>query len=137
MPRLVVIKAAEAGKTFEIDAPELVIGRQAGAHILIDGPKVSRRHARVIRDGDGVRLEDLDSINGTFLNGKRLESPATLKGKDEVGIGSYLLRYEDADRSPEVNDLLAQVLAHLFVLFPHAERGLAIFLEDGRPSVRA
>lgn len=177
MPRLVVINGAEAGRTFEIDAPELAIGRQAGSRILIDGPKVSRRHARVMREAGGVRLEDLGSSNGTFLNGKRLDSPATLKGKDEVGIGSYLLRYEDADRpaeftirartaanpanaelyrdhaahklqvilrlssdlgrSLEVDHLLAQVLDHLFALFPQAERGLVILLQDGRPSVRA
>jgi len=177
MPRLLILNGAEAGKVFEADAPELLIGRQAGAQILINGPKVSRRHARILRDGERFRVEDLGSSNGTFLNGTKIQTSALLNGGDEIGIGTYLLRYEDAPQSAEytirastsantanadlyqgnaarklqvilqlssalgrslnVAALLVQVLDHLFALFPQAERGLVIFLEDGRPSVRA
>ncbi len=155
----------------------MVIGRQTGADIVVQGPKVSRRHARVVREGDRFHLEDLGSSNGTFLNVKKLEAPLRLSHKDEIGIGSFLLRFEDKETSPEftihartaantantdlyqgnaahklqvilrlsadlgrsleVNDLLSRVLDHLLILFPHAERGLVILLEDGRPSVRA
>jgi serine phosphatase RsbU (regulator of sigma subunit) len=101
MPRLVVIKGADAGRSFELDAPELIIGRQTGVHIQLEGQKVSRRQARVLRQGDGFRLEDLGSSNGTFLNGKKLEAPATLQGMDEIGIGPYLLRFESADAPAE------------------------------------
>ncbi len=177
MSRLVIVSGPEAGRTFEVNGPELVIGRQVGTHIRLDGAKVSRRHARILRDSNSVRLEDLGSSNGTFLNGMKLQQPAALCSFDEIGIGSYLLRYESAEASPEVtiqartaantanaelyqgdaahklevilrlssdlgrslnvNQLLGQVLDHLFVLFPQAERGLVIFLENGRPTVRA
>jgi serine phosphatase RsbU (regulator of sigma subunit) len=177
MPRLVVIKGADAGRSFELDAPELIIGRQTGAHIRLDGPKVSRRQARVFREGDGFHLEDLGSSNGTFLNGKKLEAPAALQRMDEIEIGPYLLRFESGDapaeftirartaanaqnaelysgdaahklkvilrlssdlgRSLDVDQLLARVLEHLFVLFPQAERGLVIFLDEGHPLIRA
>jgi phosphoserine phosphatase RsbU/P len=177
MPRLVVINGAEAGRAFELNAPELIIGRQASTEIQLEGQKVSRRHARIFRQGDEFRIEDLHSANGTFLNGKKLQAPATLRGLDEIGIGAYLLRFESTDapvdftirartaantanvelyqgnaahklqvilrlssdlgRSLDVNQLLSQVLDHLFVLFPQAERGLVIFLEEGRPFIHA
>jgi len=177
MPRLVIIDGAATGGTFELNAPELIIGRQTGANILLEGPKVSRRHARIFRDGDKFRMEDLGSSNGTFLNGQKLQVAASLNAADEIGIGPYRLRYETGDappeftirartaastantdlfqrnaaqklqvilqlssdlgRSLETDRLLAQVLDHLFVLFPQAERGCVVFLEEGRPFVRA
>ena len=177
MARLVVIKGADPGRSFELDAPESIIGRQSGVHIHLEGQKVSRRQARVFRQGENFLLEDLGSSNGTFLNGKKLEAPATLQGMDEIGIGPYLLRFESADapaeftirartaanaqnaelyagdaahklkvilrlssdlgRSLEVDQLLMRVLDHLFVLFPQAERGLIIFLNQGHPFIRA
>lgn len=97
MVRLVVINSADAGKTFELNGPEVIIGRQAGAHIRLEGQKVSRRHARLVRQGDDSRIEDLDSANGTFLNGKRLQAPAALHLHDEIGIGPYVLRFESTD----------------------------------------
>jgi serine phosphatase RsbU (regulator of sigma subunit) len=177
MPRLVILNGAEAGKIYELAAPELVIGRQTGTEIRLDGPKVSRRHARVYREGNGFHIEDLGSSNGTFLNGTKLHGATALNGWDELGIGSYLLRYEGVDSSPEVtirartaastantelyranaaqklqiilrlssdlgrsldvSHLLAQVLDHLFVLFPQTDQSLVIFIESGRPSIRA
>jgi len=177
MSRLVIVNGADVGSSFELTTPELVIGRQTGTDIRLEGPKVSRRHARVWREGDGFRLEDLGSSNGTFLNGRKLEAAAPLSGLDEIGIGPYLLRYETVDKPPEftihartaantgnaelyqnnaaqklqiilrlssdlgrtleVSQLLAQVLDHLFALFPQADRGLVISLEEGRPFIRA
>jgi serine phosphatase RsbU (regulator of sigma subunit) len=176
MPRLVIINGAEAGGSFELDGSESVIGRQTGTQIRLEGPKVSRRHARVFRQGDSFRVEDLGSSNGTFLNGRKLLTPTVLNTWDEIGIGSYLLRYEtaqgpaevtirartsantanaelyqgnaahklqvilrlssDLGRSLDIDHLLTQSLDHLFVLFPQAERGLVIFLEQGRPFIR-
>jgi hypothetical protein len=94
MARLVVINGIEAGKAFDLNAPEVIIGRQAGVQIRLDSDKVSRRHARVVRQGDELRLEDLRSANGTFLNGKKLQAPATLRRHDKIGIGAYVLQFE-------------------------------------------
>jgi phosphoserine phosphatase RsbU/P len=177
MPRLIILNGAESDSAFDLDAAEVVIGRQTGTQIRLEGPKVSRRHARVFREGENFRVEDLGSSNGTFLNGVRLQGTASLKSWDEIGIGSYLLRYETADTPPEMtirartaantanaelyggdaanklqiilrlssdlgrsldmDSLLRQVLDHLFELFPQAERGLIIFLDEARPRVRA
>src|SRR5579859_979439 len=101
MERFVIINGAEAGKAFELSAAEVLIGRQTGVQIRLEGQKVSRRHARVVRQGGDLRIEDLGSANGTFLNGKRLQAPAALRMQDEIGIGSYVLRFESADGPPD------------------------------------
>src|SRR5229473_2582592 len=101
MARLVVINGSEAGKAFDLSATEVIIGRQTGAQIQLEGQKVSRHHARVVRQGDELRIEDLHSANGTFLNGKRLQAPASLRVHDEIGIGSYVLRFESTDGAPD------------------------------------
>jgi phosphoserine phosphatase RsbU/P len=101
MARFVIISGSDVGKAFEFSGPEVVIGRQTAAQIQLEGQKVSRNHARVIRQGDDLRIEDLHSANGTFLNGKRLQAPAALRSNDEIGIGPYVLRIETNDGPPD------------------------------------
>ncbi len=65
---------------------EAVLGRQPGCDILIDVGAVSRRHAKVLREGDDFYVEDLQSRNGTFLNDQKLEFRRLLKHNDEVRV---------------------------------------------------
>jgi pSer/pThr/pTyr-binding forkhead associated (FHA) protein len=102
MPRLIILNGTEPAGIIELTESELLIGRQKGAQILLEGPKVSRRHARIFLGNNEFRVEDLGSSNGTFLNGERLKLPTTLKGSDEIGIGPYRLRYEGGEASPDV-----------------------------------
>lgn len=103
MAKLIVENGAEAGAAFELNAPEMVIGRQTGVEIKLNGTNVSRRHARVLREGARFFLEDLNSSNGTFLNGSKLADRASLKPRDEVRIGPYVLRFVPAvNEGPEV-----------------------------------
>lgn len=66
---------------------ENVIGRDEAAALWIDDPLVSRRHARILVDGDGAVLEDLGSKNGTLLAGRRIESPTRLADGNLITIG--------------------------------------------------
>lgn len=75
------------GKMFRLERRELVLGRSAEADIKLDDPGISRRHARFIREENTYRVEDLDSRNGTFLNGERVKS-AALTGGDKIQLGS-------------------------------------------------
>ena len=69
----------------------LLIGRSPDCDVCLAHPMVSRHHALLERLPDGrLRLSDLGSVNGIFLNGKRLTIPAYLDGKAAVGIGPYL-----------------------------------------------
>ncbi len=64
-----------------------VLGRDPACAVWIDSTFVSRRHARIAIDGSSVILEDLDSHNGTSVNGERITGPRSLVHGDEIRIG--------------------------------------------------
>lgn len=68
------------------------IGRSLAADVRFDDPTVSRRHALLIRQADGVRVVDDRSLNGVFVNGSRVEWHALADG-DDVVVGRYRLRW--------------------------------------------
>jgi hypothetical protein len=72
---------------------ENLIGRAPDASIRIDNSEVSRRHTLITVEGNTATLEDLNSKNGTFLRGRRLDAPATLADADEIRIGLDLARF--------------------------------------------
>ena len=68
------------------------IGRSLAADVRFDDPTVSRRHALVVRQPDGVRLLDDRSLNGVFVNGARVDGKA-LRDGDEIIVGRYRLSF--------------------------------------------
>jgi predicted nucleic acid-binding Zn-ribbon protein len=68
------------------------IGRSLAADVRFDDPTVSRRHALVVRQADGVRMLDDRSLNGVFVNGARIEWKVLGDG-DEILVGRYRLRF--------------------------------------------
>jgi pSer/pThr/pTyr-binding forkhead associated (FHA) protein len=68
------------------------IGRSLAADVRFDDPTVSRRHALVVRQADGVRVLDDRSLNGVFVNGERIEWRA-LRDGDEIVVGRYRLAF--------------------------------------------
>ena len=78
------------------------IGRSLAADVRFDDPTVSRRHALIVRQPDGVRLLDDRSLNGVFVNGSRVEGKALQDG-DEIIVGRYRLIFVriDSDRDAE------------------------------------
>ena len=76
--------------TYKIDKPEITIGRNSKNDITIDNLAVSDRHARILRSKGAWILEDLDSTNGTFVNGRKVKQ-VTLRGDLQVEIGKHLL----------------------------------------------
>jgi hypothetical protein len=80
------------------------VGRSLAADVRFDDPTVSRRHALLVRQPDGVRVLDDRSLNGVFVNGERIEW-RMLKDGDEIVVGRYRLRFlsvpgERAERGP-------------------------------------
>src|SRR5512139_3833946 len=69
------------------DDGEVTVGRAAHSTIVVDDDQVSRNHARVRRHGDIIEIEDLNSRNGTWVNGERLDAKRRLISGDEVSIG--------------------------------------------------
>jgi ABC-type multidrug transport system ATPase subunit/pSer/pThr/pTyr-binding forkhead associated (FHA) protein len=74
----------------------LLIGREAGCDIQLEAPVVSRKHARLAMSAGGHVLTDLNSVNGTFVNGERLTGPVGLRLGDVVQIGPFTLVYGPA-----------------------------------------
>jgi phosphoserine phosphatase RsbU/P len=73
------------GQKYRVEQ-EVVLGRQPGCEVLIDVGAVSRRHAKVLREGADFYVEDLQSRNGTYLNDHRLEFRRVLKHGDQVRV---------------------------------------------------
>lgn len=84
-----VIRGPDKGRTFQIDN-DAIIGRQSETLALIDGT-VSRQHAQLRRQDDSWMIEDLDSANGTYVNGVRIYRPTRLQLGDQIRCGTTLL----------------------------------------------
>jgi pSer/pThr/pTyr-binding forkhead associated (FHA) protein len=85
-----VLKTAEDADpafTFRILPGNIkTIGRSSGAEFMVDAALVSRVHCRLTAGATELQVHDLDSTNGTFVNGRRV-TEATLKDGDRLGIG--------------------------------------------------
>ncbi len=102
-PGLVVVAGAEIGKRHALPASGLVIGRdpQVSGLVLVD-PAVSARHCVVEADGEtaGFRVADLDSRNGTFVNGEKVGERSLVEG-DKIFVGETVLRFSVQDAIEE------------------------------------
>jgi pSer/pThr/pTyr-binding forkhead associated (FHA) protein len=74
------------------------VGRSLAADVRFDDPTVSRRHALIVRQPDGVRVLDDRSLNGVFVNGERVEWRA-LRDGDEIVVGRYRLHFLEAEQA--------------------------------------
>jgi DNA-binding winged helix-turn-helix (wHTH) protein len=81
-------------REIELSDGENIVGRDMDAAVRIDDPTVSRHHARVVVDGAAVRVEDLGSKNGSFVDGKRLRASRRLRSGNTVKVGSVLLTFK-------------------------------------------
>jgi pSer/pThr/pTyr-binding forkhead associated (FHA) protein len=89
---LEVIEGPDAGKQIVVDRP-IVIGRDPASDLVLEDGEVSRQHARITPSADGsVTVEDLESVNGTFLNHNELMGAAHLDPGDELLIGVSVLQ---------------------------------------------
>ena len=70
----------------------VIVGRSPSSDICINEPFVSASHARFSLQGPALIIEDLNSLNGTLVNGRQLVEPATLREGDEVQIGDVVMK---------------------------------------------
>ncbi len=97
--RFFVFPDGEELTVVALDREQLRVGRSLTAEIRFDDQTVSRRHALIMNDDDGVRVLDDRSLNGVFVNGERVEM-RTLNDGDEVVIGRHRLTFVEALTSP-------------------------------------
>lgn len=90
---LVVVRGPNAGSRFLLDRDETTVGRHPDSDIFLDDVTVSRRHAQILRgEAGGLLLRDLGSLNGSYVNGERVDERALGTG-DEVQIGRFKLLF--------------------------------------------
>ena len=93
-PALVVRSGGgRAGEHFIPQGDRTTIGRSPDNDIFLDDVTVSRKHAVVLQSGGELRIEDLGSLNGTFVNRRRIDAATRLESGDEVQIGKYRLSF--------------------------------------------
>lgn len=99
---LTVITGSAAGQVFKLVRGTITIGRAANAEIRIPDDGVSRHHARLRHDSRNLYVDDLDSRNGTYVNGQRITAGALLREGDKIQIGrTTVLRYAVLDELDE------------------------------------
>jgi pSer/pThr/pTyr-binding forkhead associated (FHA) protein len=80
------------GESFPLDHDRMTIGRRPDSDVFLDDVTVSRDHALIVRRGDEFHLDDLGSLNGTYVNRRRIETHHLADG-DELQVGKYKLTF--------------------------------------------
>jgi DNA-binding winged helix-turn-helix (wHTH) protein len=78
-------------QTLPLAEGENIVGRDPRSNVWVDASGVSRRHARIVVTPDHVSIEDLDSSNGTFVQGRRLVAPRALADGEQIELGAATL----------------------------------------------
>ena len=102
--KLIVKTGDEIDKSFNLNKDKIVIGRDPISDIVFDDIEVSRNHVTITRKGDTYQIEDQNSTNGTFINGRKLKKPTMITNGDLISLGkNYVLEflYEKID---EISD---------------------------------
>jgi len=93
MPKLILTTEAQGKVAYEFAERSITIGRAPDNMIVIDDPSVSNRHAQLELSGETYRLKDLDSTNGTKVNGVPITETA-LRFEDRIRFGAIEARFE-------------------------------------------
>lgn len=90
-----VTEGPNAGHIYRFERDELIVGRLSYCDIVINQKNVSRQHTRLLKSGGEFFVEDLNSTNGTFLNGKRVMTRTRLSDRDLIRVYNVTLRFRD------------------------------------------
>ena len=102
--KLIVKAGGEISKSFDLIKEKSVVGRDPNNDIVIEDIEVSKIHLSITRKENTFQIEDQNSTNGTFLNGKKIRKPATIKNGDLISLGNNIVLefvYEKFDEIPE------------------------------------
>jgi pSer/pThr/pTyr-binding forkhead associated (FHA) protein len=103
--RFVMRSGPAEGRSYLLEGDDISIGRDSNNKISINDAEVSRKHARLVKQGDGYVLEDFGSTNGTFINDQRLSGSKALKIGDVVALGENVVLIYEAEFDPDATRL--------------------------------
>lgn len=88
----VVVVRSESQQGLELEVRDVtVLGRSAEADVLLDDPYASEFHMRLVASENGLVLHDLGSTNGTYVNGRRITAPTTMRRGDTIQVGKTVM----------------------------------------------
>ena len=96
------IKDGNSGKSFEypLKKTSVVIGKREGNDLILDRTNISREHCQIIQVNGGFFVRDLQSRNGTFVNGDKINGDTILEHGSTIQLGDFLLRFLDTSSAP-------------------------------------
>ena len=97
MARLVVLTEGFTGRTYELKVDKTTVGRVEDNAFQVAEPSVSSYHCEILLRGDQVIVKDLDSTNGTFVNGNKVSGENPLKSGEILRLGQLEMRLETGD----------------------------------------
>ena len=103
---LLVVKGPGKGQVYPLAGDEVIIGRDPSCELSFDDRTLSRQHVKIVKDGDSLTIEDLDSVNGLLVNGMR-ESSAELRVDDRLTLGNIELLVRPAGEKASSLERLA------------------------------
>jgi pSer/pThr/pTyr-binding forkhead associated (FHA) protein len=106
--QLVLVKGAPKRQTLRLRSEETIVGRREGCDVRIPSAKVSRRHCRLSVQDDVLMAEDLDSANGTYVNGERIGGLVAVRPGDRLEIGPVTFEVKYSLSPKAVDYLLKQ-----------------------------
>lgn len=109
MDKLIVTSRQGGRKLIDLDRPRMTIGRAPGSDLPVETPLASRVHALLSARSDGVYVSDLDSSNGTFVNGRKIERHL-LRHRDVIRVGDWDIRYIDGNVEPQRETTVAPAI---------------------------
>ena len=148
MATFLVLQGPDKGRSLKADDDVMLLGRSSDQVPLTDNT-VSRRHAELRREEGRLVLYDLNSVNGTYLNGVRVSKPSTLKHGDQIRIGSTLMVYTGSESVQQLSgsgiphDLIAldagadSVDASIIASVPSSEDSIVMAAPETASAVRA
>jgi len=99
------------GKIYPLEAPEIIIGRDASNGVAINDAEISRKHAKLSLHGSAYVIQDLGSTNGSFVNGQRITGTQVLNPGDTVSFGENIVLMYEAAQDPNAT-VISSAQAH-------------------------
>lgn len=104
MPKLVVLSQGLTGLSYELKVEKTTVGRVEDNSFQIAEPSVSSHHCEFLLKGNDVVVKDLNSTNGTFLNGQQITGEAVVKAGQIIRLGQVEVRVEGVEAAKKVVD---------------------------------
>lgn len=117
-PKLTIKRQDGSYREIEWNTEAITIGRDSANDLIVDHPLASRRHARLERDETGYYIRDLNSTNGTYINGEPVTGANMLHHQDQVIVADTIITFHDSDataRGPLPTEVMQAVQEELRV----------------------